>query len=73
MCKVKAMTDLAERIALAKDIDEAKLTLAMNVKGQPIFVTDQQLKSMDHSTSDFVRKYNDFVLSGESKRSTNAR
>ena len=67
------MTDLAERIALAKDIDEAKLALAMNVKGQPIFMTDQQLKSMDHSTSDFVRKYNDFVLSEESKRSTNAR
>ena len=67
------MADLAERIALAKDIDEAKLALAMNVKGQPIFVTNQQLKSMDHSTSDFVRKYNDFVLSEESKRSTNAR
>ena len=67
------MADLAERIALAKDIDEAKLALAMNVKGQPIFMTDQQFKSMDHSTSDCVRKYNDFVLSEESKRSTNAR
>jgi len=67
------MTDLVERIALAKDIDEAKLSLAMNVKGQPIFATDQQLRDMDKSTSDFVRKYNDFVLSGESKRSTNAR
>ena len=67
------MTDLVERMALAKDIDEAKLSLAMNVKGQPIFVTDQQLRDMDKSTSDFVRKYNDFVLSGESKRSTNAR
>ena len=61
------MTDLAERIALAKDIDEAKLALAMNVKGQPIFVTNQQLKSMDHSTSDFVRKYNDRVLNEERK------
>ena len=50
------MADLAERIALAKDIDEAKLALAMNVKGQPIFMTDQQFKSMDHSTSDCVRK-----------------
>ena len=67
------MTDFEERIALAKDIDEAKLSLAMNVKGQPIFVTDQQLRDMDKSTSDFVRKYNDFVLSEESKRSSNAR
>ena len=54
--------DFHERVQLAKEIDQAKLDLALNAKGKMIYLTEAQWQGLSESTFEFLRRHNEKVI-----------